>query len=244
MNIKNRATRIAMALSITALIVSQIPMRGETALGSVQQPNDGYPSNRGDNSGSFLGIRGLTNRNAITGVGLGLLGLGVYSTIIDSRSATAAAGATSGVIQNGILTGVSSKPIYDVLIAMPDDFSETVKLIDAAGLPDILRDDTPYTFFAPTNAATGLIPSQFRQPENKEALIKLIKRHTIPGRYTISQLLAMKNGSVLKTLSGESAIITNRNGELRINNVLVGQNDIPASNGFIHPIEAPLDEEN
>lgn len=218
-------------------------MRGETALGSVQQPTDGYPRQEGDNSGSFLGIRGLTNRNAITGVGLGLLGLGTYSTILDSRAVGAAAAGASGAVQNGILAGVSSKPIYDVLLSMPDDFSEAVKLIDAAGLPDVLREDTPYTFFAPTNAATGLIPSQLRQADNKAVLSKLIKRHTIPGRYTISQLLAMKNGTVLRTLSGESAIITNKNGELRINNVLVGQNDILASNGFIHPIEAPLEEE-
>ena len=168
MNFKNRATRIAAALSITALIASQIPMRGETALGSVQQPTDGYPSPEGDNSGSFLGIRGLTNRNAITGVGLGLLGLGAYSTILDSRAVGAAAAGASGAMRNGILGGVSNKPIYDVLMSMPDDFSEAVKLIDAAGLPDVLRDDVPYTFFAPTNAATGLIPSQFRQPENKE----------------------------------------------------------------------------
>jgi uncharacterized surface protein with fasciclin (FAS1) repeats len=43
---------------------------------------------------------------------------------------------------------------------------------------------------------------------------------------------------------GESAVISNRNGELRINNILVSQSDIIASNGYIHPIQAPLEEED
>jgi uncharacterized surface protein with fasciclin (FAS1) repeats len=243
---QERALRIVVALSVTALVGSQIPMRGQTALGSVPQPDDNYPRPDGDNSGRFLGIKGLTNRNAITGIGIGLLGLGAYSTILDSRSAGAAGDGIESGLRGAILKGAGNKPIYDVLLSMPSDYSETVKLIDSADLVNLLRDDTPYTFFAPTNAAADLIPRNLRSPENKDSLIKLIKRHTVKGRYTISQLLALKDGTSLQTLSGDKAIITNRSnrdGELRINNILIGQNDIAASNGWIHPIEAPLEED-
>jgi uncharacterized surface protein with fasciclin (FAS1) repeats len=243
MKYQERALRVIVALSIAGLVASQIPTRNQIALGSVQPPTDGYLKG-GDNSGSFLGIKGLTNRNAISGIALGLVGLGAYSTILDSRSSGAGAAGGSGPITGAILNGAGNKPIYDVLMGMQSEFSETVKLIDSAELVTFLREDTPYTFFAPTNTATNLIAGDIKSPENKASLIKLIKRHTIQGRYTISQLLALKDGTTLKTLTGESAVITNRNGELRINNILVGQSDIVASNGYIHPIQAPLEEED
>jgi uncharacterized surface protein with fasciclin (FAS1) repeats len=248
MKYQERALRITVALTIAGLVAGQIPMRSQVALGSVRPPSDGYLNTDDDNSGSFLGIRGLTNRNIITGVALGLLGLGVYSTIQDGRAvaATGASGAGAGGangLKDAIQAGANNKPIYDVLMSMPNDFSETVKLIDAAELVGLLREDTSYTFFAPINTAANLIPNQLRSSENRDKLVRFIKRHTIQGRYTVSKLLKLKNGTQLRTLSGENAIINNRDGELRINNVIIIQNDITASNGFIHPIQAPLGEE-
>lgn len=253
MKYQERALRLTAALAIAGLVASQIPMRGQTALGSVKppsgiQPADGYLSGNSDNSGSFLGIKGLTNRNAITGVALGLLGLGAYSTIVDSRSAataTAAAGAAGGL--KGILVaGASNKPIYDVLKSMPEEFSETVKLVDAAEQVNLLREDKPYTFFAPTNAGLTLLSAaqlaQLKNPSNKSNLIALIKRHTVSGRYKISELLALKDGTTLETLAGTKLTIRNKNGILTVDNILISQSDIAASNGWIHPIESPLEE--
>ena len=245
MKYKERVLRITVALTIAGLVAGQIPMRGQVAMGSVRPPSDGYLNTDDDNSGSFLGIRGLTNRNIITGVALGLLGLGVYSTILDSRAVGATGAGASGAngLKDAILAGANNKPIYDVLMSMPNDFSEIVKLIDSAELVGLLREDTAYTFFAPTNNAANLIPSQLKNPENRGELVKLIKHHTVQGRFTISQLLKLKNGTTLKTLAGENVIITNRNGELRINNIIIAQSDINASNGFIHPIQVPLEKE-
>lgn len=252
MKYQERALRLVAALAIAGLVAGQIPMRGQTAMGSVQppgggQPADGYLSGNSDNSGSFLGIKGLTNRNAITGVALGLLGLGAYSTILDSRAvATAAASAGAGGGLNGILVaGANNKPIYDVLKSMPEDFSETVKLVDSADQVNFLREDRAYTFFAPTNASLSLLSvaqlTQLKDPSNKTALIELIKRHTVSGRYRIAELLALKDGSTLETLSGDKLTIRNKNGILTVNNILVSQNDIAASNGWIHPIQATID---
>jgi uncharacterized surface protein with fasciclin (FAS1) repeats len=252
MKYQERALRLTAALAIAGLVASQIPMRGQTAMGSVKppgnvQPADGYLSGNSDNSGSFLGIKGLTNRNAITGVALGLLGLGAYSTILDSRSvATAAASAgAAGGLKGVLIAGANNKPIYDVLKSMPEDFSETVKLVDSAEQVNLLREDHPYTFFAPTNSGLSLLSvaqlAQLKDPSNKSALVELIKRHTISGRYKITELLALKDGTTLEALSGDKIVIRNKNGILTVNNILVSQNDIAASNGWIHPIEATLD---
>ena len=251
MKYQKRALRVAAALTLTGFVASQIPMRGQTALGSVRppgsvQPADGYLTGNTDNSGSFLGIRGLTNRNAITGIALGLLGFGAYSTILDSRSIStvgAAAGAGSN-LNSTLLAGAANKPIYDVLKSMPGDFVETVKLVDDAELVTELREGGPYTFLAPTNSCLTLDNAaliKLHAPENKESLIRLIKRHTIKGRYKISDLLEMKDGATVENLRGDKLMISNKNGTLMINNILVAQNDIAASNGWIHPIEAPIE---
>lgn len=254
MKYQKRALRVAVALTLTGFVASQIPMRGQTALGSVRppssvQPADGYLTGNTDNSGSFLGIRGLTNRNAITGIALGLLGFGAYSTILDSRAigaVGAAAGAGTGNNLNStLLAGAGNKPIYDVLKSMPGDFVETVKLVDDAELVTELREGGPYTFLAPTNSCLTLDSAaltKLHAPENKTSLISLIKRHTVKGRYKISDLLEMKDGATVENLLGDKLTISNKNGTLMISNTLVAQNDIAASNGWIHPIEAPIEE--
>ena len=247
MKFQDRAIRIAAALTLAGLIASQIPMRADTALGSVQQPKDGYLNAGGDNSGSFLGISGLSNRNAITGLGFTLVGLGVYSTLLDSRSiATTGAnaiGGAAGAGTNGITTGDSDRSIYNITRDSSSDFSELVKLIDDAGLTNTLRTQGPFTFFAPTNMALMVSDTpKLRQPENKALLVHLLEYHIVKGRYTIGDLLTLKNGTKLKTLSGESVVIRNQNGVLTINNVTIIQNDMAASNGWIHAITALLEQ--
>lgn len=239
---QERTLRITAALTLAGLISSQIPMRGQTALGSVDsstspiQPSDGYLSGSVDNSGNFLGIKGVTNRNTISGIALGLIGLSTYSTVTDAHARKTA---------GSKISNAQNKPIYDVLMSMPDDFSEIIKLVDSSEQVNLLREDNPYTFFAPTNA--GLMSlgrarlNQLQDPAQKTALVALIKHHTLAGRYKISELLALKEGTTLETLSGEKVTVGNKNGILTLNNIPIVQNDIAASNGWIHPLEAPLD---
>lgn len=247
MKFKDRALRLATALAITGVIASQIPLRGETAFGSVKPPRDGYLSDGKDNSGSFLGIKGLTNRNVINGAAFTILGLGIYSTLNDSRAAAgAASGAAGGAgTATPILAGDSSKPIYDVAQGSPNEFSLLVKLIDEAELVTRLREGGPFTLFAPNNTGLSLVkPEAFarlEKPENKAALIRMIQVHIIKGRYTISDLMALKDGTQLETLAGTTVTVRNQDNYLTLNGIPVVQNDIAASNGWIHPIETPLE---
>jgi len=247
MKFKDRALRLATALAITGVIASQIPLRGETAFGSVKPPSDGYLTDGKDNSGSFLGIKGLTNRNVINGAAFTILGLGIYSTLNDSRAAAGSAtGAATGTSTSGlILAGDRSKPIYDVAQSTPTEFSLLIKLIDDAELVTRLREDGPFTLFAPNNAGLSLVkPEAFarlQKPENKAALVSMLQKHIVKGRYTISDLMAMKDGTSLETLAGTTVIVRNKDNYLTLNGIPVVQNDIAARNGWIHPIETPLE---
>lgn len=239
MKYKERGLRLSVALVIVALVSSQIPMRGQVALGSgsvasfypASQPADGYLSGATDSSGGFLGFDGVTNRNVISGVALGLLGLGLYESLRAPHPKTPPSGAALAL----------TKPIYDVLKDLPADFSEIVKLIDSAELVDTLRSEGAFTFLAPSDVALRALSEatqqHLRDPANKAALVKLLKRHIVVGRFTISALRALPEGATLETLSGEKLLVKNTDGTLRIDGIPLVQTDIFASNGWIHPIE-------
>ncbi|MBB6050800.1 fasciclin domain-containing protein [Armatimonas rosea] len=237
MKYKERGLRLSVALVIVTLVSSQIPMRGQVALGSAgsfypaSQPADGYLSGATDSSGGFLGFNGITNRNVISGVALGLLGLGLYESIRTPHPKAPPSGAAQAL----------TKPIYDVLKDLPADFSEIVKLIDSAELVSTLRAEGAYTFFAPSDVALRALSeaaqNQLRDPASKATLVQLLKKHIVVGRFTISALRALPDGTALETLSGETLTLRNTEGILQIDGVAIVQTDIFASNGWIHPIE-------
>ena len=237
MKYKKNILRIAVALSIVGFISSQIPIRGQVALGSVILPSDSYPK---DSSGDFLGINGVSNKNVITGLVAGSLGYMAYSTISDAR-----AGASEKIISPPAAAEKSNKSIYSMLKSMPNDFSEITKLIEKAQLESTLRENGPYTFLAPTNAAllslSTIERAELENPSNKAALILWIQRHIVMGRYSISELFALKDGSSLPTLSDEKIEVRNLNGALSLDGADVIQNDIRASNGWIHPVNKAMD---
>lgn len=241
MKYKERGLRLGVAFVVVTLVSSQIPMRGQVALGSVaslysaSQPADGYLSGGTDSSGSFLGIKSLTNRNLISGVALGLLGLGLYSGISDSRARGGAARLPTTDPK------ALPKPIYDVLRDLPDDFSELVTLINAGELVSTLRTEGAFTFFAPSNVGLRALGAasqeRLRDPAGKAALVQLLKRHIVLGRYTIGALRALPDGSTLETLSGEKLTVRTTNDVVLIDGIAITQTDMIASNGWIHPIE-------
>ena len=237
MKYKKNAIKITLALSIVGIIGMQIPVRGEFAIGAFTQPSDSYPDNGTEN---FLGIKGTSNKDTISGLAIGALGIAAYSAMSDARA--------RALERSSLLPGVdrSKMSIYNVLKSMPDDFSEIVKLIDSAQLQSTLREDGPYTFLAPNNAALSLLSTieraELENPSNKDALILWIKRHIVVGRHRISQLFALKDGSSLPTLSGESIAVNNLDGSLSLDGTMVIQNDIQASNGWIHPINKAMED--
>jgi uncharacterized surface protein with fasciclin (FAS1) repeats len=128
------------------------------------------------------------------------------------------------------------------LAASSNSFTTLTSLLKTAGLADILQQPGPYTVFAPTDEAFAALPTatlqQLQQPENREALIRILRYHVVPGTVTSNQLSAGE----LKTF-GERPVniqIDAANNQVAVNNARVIQADVKASNGVIHAINQVL----
>ena len=134
-----------------------------------------------------------------------------------------------------------NKPSIVATAASAGSFRSLVNALVAADLVDALRDDGPFTVFAPTDEAFAKLPAadlaSLLKPENKEALKKILTLHVVPGLLS-SEALA-SHGSP-KTLNGAKlAVASNRHG-LAINEATVIKADLVCGNGVIHVIDRIL----
>ena len=250
MTFKKRVVRTVATLAIAGVVSAQIPIMGGSALAV----DDCFTNEIGDNSGNFLGIKNLSNKDVITGVTFGLVAYALTTTISDARGAGAAAGAvgSGGAAAGGgagagagklpvTPPGDKEKPIFDVVAENKGDFSSLKSLIEQAELDKTLKEEGPYTFFAPTNMALGGVSGDTLASltSDKTKLANFLRKHIVSGRYTINELKALPEGKQLLTLSGETVSIT-KDGGLKINGVPIVENDIAASNGWVHPISGVI----
>ncbi|WP_341530847.1 fasciclin domain-containing protein [Nostoc sp. UHCC 0302] len=128
------------------------------------------------------------------------------------------------------------------LAASSTSFTTLTSLIKTAGLAETLQQPGPYTVFAPTDEAFAALPAatlqQLQQPENREALVKILRYHVVPGSVTASQLTSGE----LKTFEDKPVNIQvdRASNQVAVNNARVIQADVPASNGVIHAINQVL----
>lgn len=243
-----RFVRFTVAMALAGFISAQIPVKGITAFAQVTQD---YNSGGTNPSGNFLGIKGLSNRDAIQAAVLLLVGYGIYATIRDSKAGPAVAELPAPGAENGVVP-IGNKSIYEVAKDSPD-FQSLAQGMDNAEMQKTYKEDGPFTVFGPNEAAFAKIPADSPlkplfavtaggsalSTENKALLKAQLSFHTVKGRYTIDDLKKLPDGTNLRTLSDTVVIISNSNG-LKVNGIPVIENDIPASNGLIHPIETVL----
>lgn len=130
--------------------------------------------------------------------------------------------------------------LVDVLVA-DGEHATLIAAVRAAGLEETLRGDGPFTLLAPTDDAFSKLPADAVQsllrPENREQLVGVLTLHVIQGRISASR--ALQSG-VAKSLQGSPLEFSLTDGLLRVKETRVLKNDINASNGVIHVIEAVL----
>ncbi len=117
-------------------------------------------------------------------------------------------------------------------------FTTLVTAIQQAGLVDTLKGPGPFTVFAPTDEAFAKIPQDQLNAllADKEALVKVLTYHVVPGRVTADQVAGISSA---KTVQGQSISVDTSDG-VRVDNARVIQADILASNGVIHVIDSVL----
>lgn len=103
-------------------------------------------------------------------------------------------------------------------------------------LDKTLKNNGPYTLFAPTDKAFKKMPDDDRQTlwANKKKLNQILKYHIVFGQIPDA---ALRKGKKLKTLEGHSISITTKGGDLYADAAQISTSDIPCSNGVIHIID-------
>ena len=134
------------------------------------------------------------------------------------------------------------------------DHTTLVAAVKAAGLVETLKSAGPFTVFAPTNAAFGLLPAgtveTLVKPENKATLTAVLTYHVVSGRYdfdALRRLIAKGRGTgSLKTVGG-GALTLRMNGGRNITvtdakgqTANISVYDVYQSNGVILVIDKVL----
>jgi uncharacterized surface protein with fasciclin (FAS1) repeats len=137
-----------------------------------------------------------------------------------------------------VASAASSMNIVETAAGNPQ-FSTLVSLVKKAGLVGTLSGKTPYTVFAPTNAAFAKVPKKTLTMlgENKAMLKKVLLYHVLPGKVPASKVLKMKSAT---TAEGEKVQFSVRGKSAYVNESKIIKTDIECSNGIIHVINAVL----
>jgi transforming growth factor-beta-induced protein len=147
--------------------------------------------------------------------------------------------ASNGVI-HVIDTVLLPRDIVDTVVA-DGRFKTLTAALKAAGLVDTLKGKGPFTVFAPTDDAFAKLPAgtldTLLKPENKDKLAQILTYHVVPAMIMSKDI----NGqSYVKTLANLSIDVNASSGKVMVNDALVTQSDILATNGVIHVIDTVL----
>jgi len=144
-----------------------------------------------------------------------------------------ATGATAGVPEYA-----SGKTLADVLkgSGVFDSFEDAVV---AAGLDSTLTSGGKYTVFAPSDEAFARLPKDERAAllADKAALAAILSKHIVPGRYTATDLMEMRQARTLDGGTIEVGPSANLNGHVGAGGAEVVQTNLFASNGIVHVVD-------
>lgn len=130
------------------------------------------------------------------------------------------------------------------------DHTTLVAAVKAAGLVETLQGSGPFTVFAPTNDAFGMLPAgtvdNLLMPENKSKLANVLTYHVVAGKYdskALLDLIAKGDGKgMLNTVAGGTLYFTKKGNKVLVwdetgNTANVTIKDVYQSNGVIHVID-------
>ncbi|MGD9774223.1 fasciclin domain-containing protein [Diaphorobacter sp.] len=122
--------------------------------------------------------------------------------------------------------------------AQSKDLTTFNKLVADAGLTSTLNGAGPFTVFAPSDAAFKAVPAKTLDAlkADKEQLKAVLSYHIATGNLTAANAKAGK----VKTLQGSDITLSRAANFLTVEEGLVEQADMTASNGVVHVIDTVL----
>ena len=121
-------------------------------------------------------------------------------------------------------------------------FKTLTAALQAAGLVETLKGKGPYTVFAPTDEAFKKLPAgtveTLLKPENKAQLPKVLTYHVVSGNVMSGDLKGKTTNA--KTVEGSAVRIDASGNTVKVDDAVVTQADVNASNGVIHVIDSVI----
>jgi uncharacterized surface protein with fasciclin (FAS1) repeats len=151
---------------------------------------------------------------------------------------TAVAGTGISASAAGPAAPAQERDLVDTAVAA-GSFKTLAKLLTRAGLVGALKEQGPYTVFAPTDAAFAKLPKRKlnalkRSPAKLKAVLLY---HVAAGRVEAADVIERSH---IKTLNGKRVRIRVTNSKVFVNRARVTTPDVGASNGVIHVINRVL----
>lgn len=142
----------------------------------------------------------------------------------------------AAVLTLGAAFSVQAKDIVDTAVAA-GNFKTLATALTAAGLVDTLKGKSPFTVFAPTDAAFAKIPKADLDAllKDKAKLTAVLTYHVVAGKVMAADLKAGK----VKTVQGSELTVSTTGGVL-VDKAKVTATDIVANNGVIHVIDSVI----
>ena len=137
----------------------------------------------------------------------------------------------------GCATAPAPTTIADTAARTPQ-LSTLSKLLGDAGLADTLRGPGPFTMFAPSDEAFKAVPAKTlaELAADKNLLKSVLSYHVLAARVLAADA---KNGNV-KSVQGADLAISKAGSFVTVEDAVVTQADVVATNGVVHIIDKVL----
>ena len=138
---------------------------------------------------------------------------------------------------SGCATQSTPVSVADTISANPQ-LSTLSSLLAKVGLTDTLKDQGPFTVFAPNNEAFARVPAKTMEflAADPAKLKAVLTYHVIPGRVMAAEV---KNGNA-KTVNGANVALSKAGEFVTVEDALVQTADITAANGVVHVVDSVL----
>ena len=135
-------------------------------------------------------------------------------------------------------TEVAERDIVDAAVAA-GNFKTLAAALEKAGLLETLKEQGPFTLFAPPDSAftalhRGVLDALM---EDVEQLRSVLLYHVLPGRLVSADVMRMRSA---KTMNGQDVHILTSGASCLIDEARIINADVPCANGVIHVIDKVL----
>jgi|GEM_PF-537209 len=148
---------------------------------------------------------------------------------------------------------VQVNSVMSKLMQTPDVSAFTSALVTAGLTDTLLKNEGPYTVFAPVTPAFETLKNEelsiLTTSDRREELVELLQSHIVSGKLdSVSLVKNIREGNgtyAMKTLSGETLTASKSGMDIVIKDAqgvqaVVGKSDITGSNGVVHVLDKVL----